>query len=350
MPHSNYEETHVDAKYESRVQYQVNYYQKTRGENGVLLYLGKSSHDKPVEFEVTYDLEKLPALEETKDVEKSHDRKPKKSENLSDGKKAKLGPLDRVTSTRLQIHSPFLHNVLKAVIECTATPPDGDFVGLASGDFFHPYYDLYHHMADLIKYKTEESGLRAKHSDGFNQQCDEHIDLLMKYLNAQASIPLKDFNARLIQKTPVVAFATYWLLLKPGTDVYVREDDGSLNAYVVHSVTGGISERDGKKVQASSNYNVCVWNLAFDGTHISPRLRDVEVSVFDNLREVTSLPVIPVRFIDDSDEGVLKEKLVNRGRKYFDFSKRPSFLQYTGQGLKKGAKKVMSLKSQVEIG
>ena len=161
---------------------------------------------------------------------------------------------------------------------------------------------------------------------------------------------MKDFNARLIQKTPVVAFATYWLLLKPGTDVYVREDDGSLNAYVVHSVTGGISERDGKKVQASSNYNVCVWNLAFDGTHISPRLRDVEVSVFDNLREVTSLPVIPVRFIDDSDEGVLKEKLVNRGRKYFDFSKRPSFLQYTGQGLKKGAKKVMSLKSQVEIG
>lgn len=60
-------------------------------------------------------------------------------------------------------------------------------------------------------------------------------------------------------KNPVTSFATLWLFLKPGTDVYVREDDGTLNAYVVDEVRGGVTEKDGKRV--SRNYSVSVWNL-----------------------------------------------------------------------------------------
>jgi hypothetical protein len=180
--------------------------------------------------------------------------------------------------------------------------------------------------------------LRARHSKEFNRQCDEHIDLLLGYLTSQPNEPVQEFKALLEQKTPVVTFATYWLLLKPGTDVYVRKDDGSLNAYEVHKVLGGISEENGKTV--NSSYSVLVWNLAFDGTQISPAIRYLQISVFDNLRKVTSLPTFPVRFNDDTDNNTLREKLISRGKKYFEYSKRPSFLQYSGKGLRKGAKTV----------
>ncbi|KAK1919974.1 hypothetical protein P3342_002269 [Pyrenophora teres f. teres] len=324
-----------DTKYENRIRYVLDYYKRNSNGNS-REWLGENEYDKPVEFEVTYDFEKRPALEETKEIETT--RSPNLTKNdAGDGMKAKLGPLDRVTDTHLQIHSPFIHSILKATIEYTAVPADGTSFGLSSGLFAPPYDDLYYHMADLENYKSGHSELRAKHSDKFNEQCDKHIDLLMEYLNSQESVPLKEFNARLAQKTPVVTFAMYWLLLKPGSDVYVREEDGSLNAYVVHSLTRGIYERDEKKI--SSNYLVYVWNLAFDGAHISPGIRKIEVSVFDNVREVTSLPIFPVKFIDDVDQGVTKEKLMERGRKYFEFSKRPSFLQYTGKGLKTGTKK-----------
>jgi hypothetical protein len=338
LPHSSYaEDTHGEAKYENRVQYLVNYFQLPTNKDEEGAYLGESKYDSPVEFEITYDNEKLPALEESKNVETPRYRAPKDGENGTDKKKARLTPLDKVISTCLKIHSPFLHNVLKSIVECTDKSTDSRFT-VGTGLFMHPYEDLYHHMSEILDYKSHESELRVKHSADFNQQCDEHIDLLLGYLNSQPTVPVKEFSTRLEQKTPVVTFATLWLLLKPGIDVYVREDDGSLNAYVVHEVVGGVSETDGK--EESSDYGVYVWNLAFDGTQISPGLRRLEISVFDDVREVTSLPVFPVKFIDEHDNGILKEQLINRGKKYLEYSKRPSFLQYTGKGLKKGTKTV----------
>jgi hypothetical protein len=276
LPHSSYaEDTHGEAKYENRVQYIVKYFQaNSKGEESA--FLGESKHDSPVEFEITYDNEKLPALEEIKNVDTPRYRRPKDGENRADKKKARLGPLNKVTSTILKIHSPFLHNVLKSIVECTEGPTDGDFT-VGTGEFLHPYEDLYYHTSDIFKYKSQDSELRVKHSAEFNQQCDEHFDLLLGYLNSQLTVPVKEFRERLAQKTPVVTFVRLWLLLKPGSDVYVREDDGSLNAYVVHEVNGGISETDGK--EESSSYGVWVWNLAFDGIQISPGLRRVEVSV-----------------------------------------------------------------------
>jgi hypothetical protein len=102
------------------------------------------------------------------------------------------------------------------------------------------------------------------------------------YLNSPPNISIADCEARWHNEIPVVTFATYWLLLKPGTDVYVREADGAFNAYIVDMVTGGVetSETDGKKVH--SKYSVSVWNLAFDGTKVSPCIRTVEVDIFDH--------------------------------------------------------------------
>jgi hypothetical protein len=334
-PHSSYttpdESVEIEEKEcENRIQYVVDYYEI--GTTNGTCYAGQRTFDQPVKFEVIDDHERLPALQEVKCVQVQRYQDVGEGKDEADKKKARLGIHDRVTTTLLKINSQHLLNVLRSVVDYAVGEPDGEAYGLGPGVFEYPYQVLYYHMSDLLRYKSDDLGSRIGHSDDVNQKRDEHIDLLDQHLKAQPDVPLKECEAQWSRKTPVTTFATYWLLLQPGSDVYVRESNGFCNVYVVHEVLGGVAEEDGKKV--NYKYEVSVWNLAFDGTHVVPSMRVVEINVFDNEREIVGLPLFPVRFIDQTDGGKRRDALIDRGKRYVVYSKRPSFLQYSGTGLR----------------
>jgi hypothetical protein len=130
--------------------------------------------------------------------------------------------------------------------------------------------------------------------------------------------------------------------MKPGSDVYVREN-GQLNAYVVEEVLGGVEHSfGGLRVGSVSarNYLIRVWKLIYNGKVIRRKSVVIDVPVFDNERDVMSLPLFPTRFKDKMDEGVRRKQLIERGKKMFRFAKSPAFLEYTGVGLKSGGRKV----------
>jgi hypothetical protein len=52
------------------------------------------------------------------------------------------------------------------------------------------------------------------------------------------------------------------------------------------------------------------------------------------------LPLFPVQYHDNSNESATRDRLIGRGKKYFNYCKRPTFLEYTGSGLKAGWKSV----------
>ncbi|CAN9104943.1 unnamed protein product [Alternaria alternata] len=295
-----------------------------------------NTYKEPVKFEVTDNNDRLPALQEIKDVLSPPHQDTETTGDITDGEKTKLGTHDRVTSTSLRINSQYLLNVLKSVISYTETSDDAQMSDIVTGLFYYPYPELFHHLPDLLEYQNGNTALRNKHTTLFNEKFDEHLNLLDDYLNSKSGVPTKEFKARLERKIPTVTFATYWLLLKPGIQVYVREDDGSLNAYILDEVEGGLSKRGGEKT--NSTYTIHVWCLAFNGKDISPDFRNFRISVFDNERDITSLAVFPARYVDDKDNGKLEERLVERGKRYFGYSKAPAFLQYTGKGLKSGNK------------
>ncbi|KAF2729989.1 hypothetical protein EJ04DRAFT_446105 [Polyplosphaeria fusca] len=335
------EDENIETTYENKVRYTVSYYQKDRwGEHEE--FLGKSTYDEPVDFEVSEDLSKvLPVLEEKKVVTSpwSYDEKPRRNqEDGKSGKKPKLGQLDRISQTKLQIHSKYLLNILRSVVEYGSELPSGDVDNLTDGIFDYPYRDLYHYRSELLAYKTSSVGLRNKHSEEFNRHCDVHIDVLLQYLYDQPKIRLHALERLWSRKTPLTTFAGLWLLLKPGEDVYVREYDGSYDAYVVDRVEGGVSEDNSGQLNVNP-YLIRVWNMACSGLTILPRSRSLQVPVFDNEKEITSLQIFPVRFLDTTDDSACRTRLIERGKKYFEFSKRPSFLEYTGTGLVEGQKK-----------
>jgi hypothetical protein len=327
-----------ETQYEESVQYAVHYFRKNEKHDASPMFVSRSTYTEPVEFEVTSSDDKLPALEETKDVISPHTNLAGPRGLSKGGKKATLGRLDTIGETALMIHSPYLMNILKSVVEYSAMGPEGAAQGLNTGLYISPFQDLYYHLPDLEEYKSDNSPLRQKHSAEFNEKCDKHIDLLAAYLESQPDLSIVEAKSHWNSKIPVTTFAAFWLLLKPGTDVYVQEPDGSLNAFVVHKVAGGIETENGKR--KIRPYIVSAWNLVFGGRAIFRRMRTIHVPVFDSVREIVELPVFPVKYVDTEDNDETKEKLVSRGKRYFKYSKGPSFLQYTGQGSKKGMKTV----------
>ncbi|KAF1958093.1 P-loop containing nucleoside triphosphate hydrolase protein [Byssothecium circinans] len=324
----------AETTFYNHVQYTVSYY---RSENtyGGQQFLRAIAYYEPVEFQVANTHEYLPALEERKDVISANGETLPVVYGSGSGRKAQLNPQDRVKQTSLKIHSPYLMNILRAIIEFPANPPTGDQDdGIAGGLFNYPYKDLYYHIPQLEGYQRGSLDLRAQHSDEFNRSSDMHIDLLLHYLRSQDTIQFDNVVAKFRTTPATVPFANLWLLMKPGTDVYVREQDGSLAAYILDRFTGGINVT--ADTTTARQYSAIVWNLVFNGSHIIRKSRTVYVQIFDNDQDITTLSLFPTQYQDRKDEKKFRNELIARGSKYFEFSKGPRFLQYTGRGMKRG--------------
>jgi hypothetical protein len=241
---------------------------------------------------------------------------------------------DRVGEKSVAIRSPILLNALRAVVKYSSSAPSGDEDSLKDGIFPFPYMDLYHYKEDLLEYQKGHPA-RLNHTDEYNAQCDRHIDILIDYLYSQEDVRLTEAEERWAKKVPTTTFGSFWLLMKSGSDVYV-EENGCHNAYVVESISGGPS-RDGKV----KPYKIFMWQLKYNGDKISRKSRKIFVPIFDGEREITSLPLYPVKFHRERPgEKPLKDRLIDRGKKYVSLSARTAFQQYSGKGLENGFKKV----------
>lgn len=341
-----------ETVYAPKTTYTVEYYmtgQYSRSRD-TQHFLHRMSCDDPVILaRSANNARELPVLEEIQPVTIPH-RLDLSDLDFLTKHGTELGVNDSVEETKLHIHSPFLLNALRAVIKYSSQKPSGDRNdGLREGMFLHPYADLFYHKEELSRYKTQTTGPRANHTAEYNAECDLHIDILLEYLDKEAMVKLPSAEANMQKKTPTTTFADAWLLMKPGSDVYVREY-GNLNAYVVESLSGGVDytshSRQPKQVK---DYRVRVWNLAWDGEVIRRVAKVIDISIFDNERDIMSLPAFPIRFQDELDGGKRRRQLIERGRKAARFAAEPAFLEYTGQGLKPGWKKVIHLPSAMAM-
>jgi hypothetical protein len=259
-----------------------------------------------------------------------------------DDSRPKLVAGARIGHPSLKIHSPYILNTLHAVVTHSWDELSGNKDSLKRGTFDFPFRDLVNHREELLGYKNNLDGLRSRHSEEYNKMCDQHIDQLLGYLYNNPILPLSSFESDWSESIPMTSFSGAGFLLKPGSDVYVWEND-NYNAYVIDNVLGGPEfTRDDSY---TTQYLVSVWKLAFDGKSIIRARKEVKVPVFDNKRRITTLPIFPVRFQDSIDNGKQRQRLIERGMKYFRLCKKPSFQEYTGSGLKAGWKSV----SQVSL-
>lgn len=328
----------TETVYQTAVTYRIDYYVKPQWSGQEDEFVETKKYDDPVILETSNSQGgAVPVIEELKKVTFSAQKNLKRKDRVpKDGLILDVG--DKVSEKKLSISSPLLLNALRSIVKYSSNPPAGDMTEVfMDGVFPFPFRDLFHHRQELLDFKDQTTGPRANHTPEYNSECDRHIDVLIGYLYSEPTVQLKSLEAKWAQKVPSTTFAGFWLLIKPGADVYVQENE-QLNAYVVDSLTGGVdySHWSVKAVE----YKIWVWNLIYDGKVIKRKSKTVEVPIFDGERDITSLPIFPTAFQDKWDSSARRKQLIERGRKLFRYAKGPTFLEYTGSGLRPGWKKV----------
>lgn len=251
---------------------------------------------------------------------------------------------DTISSPVLYIHSPILLNALNAIIDCQSRPdriPRVEYrveeieSDLGQGRLVYPFTDLHHYRERLLQYREEVS---ETHDSEYTTTCQEHIDILVGYMDGLTGIGLRNAELLWNNEVPKTTFTSLWLLLKPGTDVFVQEQ-GKLNAYVIESFSGGVPW--GLHNARSRPYLVNVWNLNFDGQVLSRSVKEVSISIFDGQREITSLPLFPIKFyVDEDPQNSLRQQLVDRGKRFVKMVKAPTFQEYSGPSRLQGNRTV----------
>lgn len=256
---------------------------------------------------------------------------------------SKEGIIEFVGYPSIFVKSVPLLNALKAIIEFQSEFDllSADFretrrsTDLNLGRFVYPFADLWYHRERLIDYKEE---MKGNHDAEYSKITAEHIDMLLGYLDEQSGTEFKETDILRAENPTKCTFNSLWMILKPGSDVYV-EEQGQLNAYVIDTITGGVVW--GSSESLTKPYSVNVWNLNFDGQFLSRSAKVIEIPPFSGERDITSLSIFPTQLHKDEEgETPLRDVLVERGKRFIEVVKEPTFQEYSGNGRLQGLKTV----------
>ena len=176
----------------------------------------------------------------------------------------------------MTIHSKKLLNALRAVVTYY---PGSSGIGLLLLDepkVYEPYWILCHHMKDLRRYKDSQP---PWHDEEYRKECNQHLDLLLDFLDHHYGKALQDEEARWARSIPVCTFEYLWLLLKPGEACYHVDEDES-NPYITKEV----------KLSNRNRYWIDAWNIDFDGHQVGRCTQHFCIPRFDGEKNSYSIP------------------------------------------------------------
>ncbi|KAK8128974.1 hypothetical protein PG984_010082 [Apiospora sp. TS-2023a] len=174
-----------------------------------------------------------------------------------------------------------------------------------------PFCIIAHHIKELEAYKQALSDSQqltlSSESTGELSEVQRvgtinHLGQLLDFMKTNMfSRQIVAEQARHAQSPPLCTFSTLWLLYKPGTTVYVRDETGKTRAYVLMSVH--LDKEVSANFERSRPYVVELWSLSYDGTQVRRSQSEMTIGSFYGERRVVDLNIIPASFIDKEDGG-----------------------------------------------
>ena len=239
--------------------------------------------------------------------------------------KSDLPPVHEISKVMLKINSPAIISALQSVVEYY---PALGYLG-KSISLWEPYDVLVHHEDELAELRSRFDAGKQQ-SEG--QMCErnaniyEHLGILQAYLKGSVGASVQAERER--HARGVCTFDMLWMLYKPGIDVYHDSyQDGSHDAYVVHSMTGGVTRK------SADPLTLTIWDMMYDGWALGRR--DVVVSQlpFEGEKAIMELKVIPCDFwVEEAGTDnfkPLRTRLEERGRMYYRLTERQC-MNYSG--------------------
>ncbi|KAL8792691.1 MAG: hypothetical protein Q9195_004751 [Heterodermia aff. obscurata] len=300
------ETTETPPKHNPHLVYKVHYRNTLSGQ---IVYTRESESLTAIESKITKD---IPALELITDV--ATNATLEGIEQLKDPPHTVLN----VGIAVLKINSPAIINALQKVVEYY---PTLDFSG-ESLWVPEPFNVLIHHESELASFRDKYApGQIQSESECCERERDtyEHLGVLQNFLKQRVGLSVE--TERLRHKRGFATFDMLWMLLKPGITVYYDHfGDGNISAYVVHTVTGGMTE--GRILPLEFN----LWYLHFDGSRIGKTFQKAFQHPFNGERRISALAVIPCEFWEEksTDTAVkgLAQSLEEGGKMFLKLTSR----------------------------
>lgn len=202
----------------------------------------------------------------------------------------------------LIIHSELIIKALRKVVDYY---PGQSLLGNTI-TIKEPFSILVHFREELEEYRRTCDDEEAAH----------HISVLQKYLEDNLGDKILEEDERYKRPTPVATFEMLWMLYKPGTDVYATIDD-QRGGFVVQSCSATADPSKAIAMGRLSPLKIQMWYMDFDGRYLGRRQHEVIIVPFEGEREITSLKVIPARYLDCDPETSPRPALEARGEKFY---------------------------------
>ena len=302
-------------------------YHYTNIESGKVVFTRETK--EPLKIQTHRSSEDISVLEVITDVTTSWSPK----EGSIAGRECDLPPaheeskIHEITRIMLKINSPAIISALQSVVEYY--PALGYFGKSIS--MVEPYNALVHHEDELAE-------LRSRFNPGMqeseDQMCErnvnmyEHRGILQSFLQESVGASVQAERKR--HRRGMCTFEMLWMLYKPGIDVYFDSYiDGSYDANVVHSMTGGVSRTSAEPL------TLRIWNMMYDGWALGRNDLFVVQPPFEGEKAIMDLRVIPCGFwveeIGTDNPKPLRTRLEERGRMYYRLTERQcmNFSGYT---------------------
>jgi len=221
---------------------------------------------------------------------------------------------DKLEKTVIDINSSQLHKALKEVVKFYPAHPL-NFDKQAS--FESPFMLLNHYRDDLKEYAEKEG----------DETTSKHMDLLLQFLESEAGE--KGVEAKHQLEAGMVTFKMLWSVFRPGDLLYSTEY-GHPRLYRFEK-----GDYQDSLCSKGWSYNLCCTYTTCDGTDAGqatvtlPIWEKQEFVGGDSATAVTGLSLYPLKFLDEKEQGELKETLKVRGERYLTIRGITSF-EYAG--------------------
>ena len=215
-------------------------------------------------------------------------------------------PSRREASRHLRIHSRSIINALQSVVNYY---PYRAVVG-DPVEIYEPFAILVHHWDELKSFREKFNPAKVVDDTTNCVLNDTYEDLghLLDFLEADMGEKVRIEQARWALPNPKASFEMLWLLLKPGTDVYYSNGDGTRSAAVVSYVSIlGDTEQDRK-------YCVKFWQMQGVESNIQPYEYQRMYLRFHGEKPISDLHIFPTQYLGDNGE--FSQRLVEQGGLY----------------------------------
>ena len=157
----------------------------------------------------------------------------------------------------------------------------------------------------------------------FSDEQKQHLKMLLDFIKKerpQTSLKLTEIEEGRCHK---ISFDKLWLLYPPNTAVYSfkGEDERQLVVYSHHT-------NDWKGKGLPKSIHLVCWEISFEQGVFKRDFDDWIIHPYAGEKNVSNLELVPAWFIPNENQ--LRDKLIARGRRYFELNKVTSLQDYYG--------------------